>query len=240
MLGDDQIAVDRRPDVLDQRGLEHVEDPTRECHQEIVARGDRDRAVKARVGEAELVAGGISPGRVFDRRRQRLDRRLVGALGRQPRERDLEEHPRLEQFAQRDALRLEHRRDRLAHVPPDALVWRVLDEHPAGTPLLHADQMGSGQPPQPLSERRPADPEFPRQFVLGSDSIARLEPRALDVHPDLVGDLLARVGVHNLEPTGLPCARRSRHASSVRRRRQAPPTSSNADGAVRPPIRARG
>jgi hypothetical protein len=36
-------------------------DPARERHQEVIAGGDRDRVVKARVGEAELVAGRISP-----------------------------------------------------------------------------------------------------------------------------------------------------------------------------------
>ena len=226
MLGDDQIPVDRRSEMLDQRGLEHVEDPAGEGDQQVVAGGDRDRLVKARIGTTELLTGGVMSDGIGDRVRERLDRRLIGAHRRHPRERDLEEGPRLEQFVQRHAVGLEHRRDRLAHVSPDPLVRRVLDEHPAGAALLDADQMGPGQPPQPLSERRSADSEFPRQLVLGPDPVARLEPFSLDVHPDLVSDLLAGVGVHNLEATGIPRAGRSCHAASV-----------CAAGAVRPPVR---
>ena len=141
MLADDQVSVDRLPEWSISEGWSTSRIQRVNVTSRSLPGRYRDRLVKASVGQAELVAGRIVSARVLDRLRSAPDRRLVGALRRQPGQRDLEEHPRLEQLVQRHALGLEHRRDRLAHVTADARVRRVLDEHPAGAALLHADQM---------------------------------------------------------------------------------------------------
>jgi hypothetical protein len=102
-------------------------------------------------------------------------------------------------------------------VAADSGVRRVLDEHPAGTALLHADQVGSGEPAQPFSQGRPADPELLSQLVLGPDPVAGEQPPALDVHPDLVRDLLAGVGMYGFEP-GFSSTVRSFHEPRLWRR----------------------
>jgi hypothetical protein len=102
--------------------------------------------------------------------------RLVGSLCRESGERDLEQHPRLEQLVELDALRLEHARDGRAHAQADPLLGcRRHEDPPAGT-LGGADQVLAGEQPQRLAQRRAADAEVPREILLASEPVSRPEP----------------------------------------------------------------
>ena len=105
------------PIAVDQRRLQHVERPARERTHELVARGGRDHPVEARVGEAERLGGGMVSLGLCDRRRAAPRRSSsVACCGGKPGERHLEEDARVDELVQRDAVGLEHRRDRLADV----------------------------------------------------------------------------------------------------------------------------
>src|SRR5438067_1990052 len=81
----------------------------------------------------------------------------------------------------------------------DAGVRGVVHEHPAGAPLLDADEMRPGQPAEPFPQRGPADAELTGELVLGPDPVARPQAFAVDVQADLTGDLLACVRVNRRE-----------------------------------------
>ena len=110
--------------------------------------------------------------------------------GRQPRERHLQEHARVQQLRERDALRGEHHRDRLADVAAHALAGRAGDEDPARAAASDADQVRGGEQPQAFAQRRARDPELRRQLLLGADPVPRLQALALQVAADLQRDLV--------------------------------------------------
>jgi hypothetical protein len=154
VLAQDLGAVHERADRLDQLRLQHLEDPVREGQQELVARGAREDLVEALVGRVEWRRARFVLGGLVDRRLQR-GRGLVGGIGRrQARQRHFEEHPCVQQLAQRHGLGREHHRDRLAHVAAHALAGRPRHEDPACTPPADPDQMRGGEQPQALAQRR--------------------------------------------------------------------------------------
>ena len=122
--------------------------------------------------------GGMVPLGLGDRRLQ-VRRGLLGRVLRgEPRERHLEVDARVDQLVQRDAVGLEHRRDRLADVPAHPLVLRALDEDAAARSLRGPDQVRAREQPQPLAQGRPADPELGRELLLGPEALAGPRPRA--------------------------------------------------------------
>jgi hypothetical protein len=123
---------------------------------------------------------------------------LVGLVGGQPGQRDLQQQPRVEQLLERDRAGLEHHRDRVAEAAPHALVGRVGDEDAAAGALTRADQVAAGEQLERLAQRRAADPELGGQVLLAAEEVARPQPLLLDVVLDLDGHLLAGAADHTL------------------------------------------
>ena len=171
----------------------------------------RDHAVEARVGDPERLRGGVVALGLGDRREQ-LRRGALGRVpGRQAGERHLERQARGEQLVQRDAVGLEHRRDRLADVAAHSLVLRALDEDAAARPARGPDQVRAREQAQPLAQRRPADPELRRELLLGPEALTGPEPARREIPADLERDLLARVPARQAEAR----SGRQRHGEKV-------------------------
>jgi hypothetical protein len=135
VLLDDHGLDDGGRDEGPQRRLQDLDDPGRERGGEPVAGDLRDEAVQSLVDlrdEDGVVGAGVGLG---DDRLQLRDLLVRGALRGEPDERDLEQHPRLEQLVDRDGLGLEHARDRRAHGPADALLWCAATKIPPPGPF---------------------------------------------------------------------------------------------------------
>jgi hypothetical protein len=120
-----------------------------------------------------------------------LDRLVLGLVGRQAGQRDLEQQARLEQLVERHGAGLEHHRDRVAEAAAHALLGGSGDEDAAARPLGGADQVAAGEQPERLAQGRPADTELGRQILLAPEEVVRTQPLLLDVVLDLDGHLLA-------------------------------------------------
>ena len=191
--------VDARRDLLDQLRLQHLEDPAGERQQQLVAGRLGEDLVEALVGVVERRRPRLVLGGLVDRGLQRR-RGLLGRVGRrQAGQRHLEEHARVQQLAERDGLGREHHRDRLGDVAAHALARRAGDEDAARAAAADADQVRGGEQPQALAQRRARDAELRRELLLGADPVARLQPFALEIAPDLERDLMARVDARGRE-----------------------------------------
>ena len=179
MLFEDRVSVDRGADRVDQRRLQHVERPAREGAQQLVARGGRDHAVEARVGEPERLRGRVVPLGLGDRGEQLLarsppSRAAPPARRAAPRGR----------CAPRPARRA--RRRRVSSITAiDSLTLRRMPslcvlstKMPPPGPLRGADQVRAREQPQPLAQGRPADAELGRELLLGAEALARAAGRA--------------------------------------------------------------
>jgi len=117
-------------------------------------------------------------------------------------ERYLEMDARLDELDQRDALGLEHRRDRLAEVPADPLVLGARDEDTSARPTRYAYEVRARKQAESLPKGRPADAELARELRLGAESVVRPEAVLGDVAADLECDLLAARAPRLTEPRG--------------------------------------
>jgi hypothetical protein len=158
--------------------------------------------VEAGVGEPELVGGlAVAIGTTLGDRRLELCDGLVGRVrGSQPGERDLELDAGLDELHQRDALRLEHRRDGLAQVATDPLVLRAGHEDAAAGSARGPDEVRARKEAQCLAQCRPADAELAGELVLRAEPVVRPQVVLHDVAADLEGDLLATRTTRLAEP----------------------------------------
>jgi hypothetical protein len=190
------LAEQRRLDdgglqaLLEQR-LQDVDDPGHQRAREAVAGGRADPAVELAVQFAEAV--GVRAGRLGlgDELPEPADVLLVRALGGEPRERDLHQHPRLEQLVEVDGVGGEHRGDGVADAERDALLGGRGDEDATARALRRADEVGAREQAQRLAQRRAADPETAREVLLAAEPIARLQVLVPHERADVARHLLA-------------------------------------------------